>query len=104
MAPRDVEDRFSELGLRSHCEERVQLFNDLVRFHEDPKYPHRRVMTLRPNDHLLNDELHVFLREHGKRYFGHERQHLKKDSPFFNDQMSTGESVPSISVSLLSSL
>ncbi|KAL9117581.1 MAG: hypothetical protein Q9187_005880, partial [Circinaria calcarea] len=92
MAPPDVEYRFSQLGLRSHCEERVQLFKDLVRFHEDPKYPQRRVMTLSPDDHLLNAELHVFLREHGERYFGHERQHLKRDSPFFNDQMSTQES------------
>ena len=96
MAPGEVENLLSELGFRVNCEERIQLFKDLVQFHEDPEHPHRKVMTLRPTDHVLNTEFHVFLRKHGERYFGHERQHLKQDAPFFNSQMSTEEFVITI--------
>ena len=94
MAPKEVEYRFSELGLRPDCKERTRLYEDLVRFHEDPKFHYRRFLTARPNGNLLNAELHIFLREHGERYFGHTREHLIPNSPFYSSEISTAEFVP----------
>ena len=68
-APLAVQKHFDSLGLLPYAATRLLLWQDLVRFHEDPLHEYRKYMNLSQNREQLKTEVHKFLRQHGERYF-----------------------------------
>ena len=88
-APLAVQKLFDSLGLLPCATTRLSLWQDLIRFHEDPFHEYRKYMTLSQNREELKSEVHKFLRQHGEHYFS--LQHLEPGVAVYKENPSTEE-------------
>jgi len=88
--PNKVDQHFTKLKLRTNIRE--SLWKALIRFIEDPRYVHRKYMTLYEDKDLVNSELHTFLQEHGAHYF--QPNTLRSLSRVYKDSIPITEYLP----------
>lgn len=90
VVPWRVLNFFTSLGLLDGTI-RVSLWKDLIRFHEDPHHPDRRLLDAKVSEEQLDAELCKFLQQYGETYFV--KENLTPETQVYKKSYSTIEYV-----------